>query len=345
MTVRTAIIAGIVSVILIIALFLPGCSSSSPQKIKPGQPETTVAQEPDKTTVKPDEGFKPQPEPPLLPREILEEDYYQMNHANTISVALMFYRDAYGKFPDKVEELLDGWMLFWPINIYTHQPVKVLDNKPDPKNKDDLGNVFYEKVDNDKATIYYISLDQPNSTKDNLVYKLNSPVITYEAEYARREPENPRFQKTRELQDKPDSERIRYYYTIFSLRQLNGFFTWGMQKYGTFDESFTDLTQKLDYRLSLEGFQFLQKAVSDGWFTFDVGDIGDGELNYFKFTGALEPIDSCWKLMPELGLSGAVEKRAPCPDDRKNEKSIISSDNLASIVIPADVILNKEEIR
>jgi hypothetical protein len=340
--------------IFIMAVLCSCGKGSVPQNIKPDKiKKDAPARTGDEITITPDDANRNQPAnlqgklPPVSEptHATIAENTYAQFSLSFITRAIIFYRDAYSKMPLKIEDMLDGWLLLWPNNHYTGKPVKILDHMPDINNRGDFGNLYYERVSDDTAYVYLITLDIRNSTRELTVWEVQKQEIFYEEMIARMRPDDPTLQMARELKNKPPEERLRYYTTGHAFAELDSFFTQAMMETGIFNSSFEDLLRKTGFTVPPKGLEFFKNAISKDLFQFDTGSCGDGELNYFDFSGMNEDIRKCWKLYPDLGTLGTVDKGVGCPDDSSKRKSVLNSKNVFALNVPDDLTISGNDIR
>jgi hypothetical protein len=71
-------------------------------------------------------------EPDILSDPSLTLQRRFINHISMMELGCGYYHDAYGRMPVTLDDLKNGFMLIWPGDVYSGEPLKEIKDKPNP---------------------------------------------------------------------------------------------------------------------------------------------------------------------------------------------------------------------
>ena len=276
--------------------------------------------------------------------EIINEDLADMNHIYVIELACGHYLLSYGAFPDTLDELLDGFTFLWPENIYTGKPEKILDSMPDPDNQEDIGGVYYERINDYSAQIHWLGRFPSDSESTGYEWTLGSHSIkpTVNKSMDSTEYEEPSF-----LTEMEPNER-EWYGIERNLQMTLPFVIYdGIDRRSSVEDNILDILNASQYYISKSGYEKLQTGVNEGMIKFDIGSLGDAEHFYLLYYSPEQNTDDpyvhvCFEMQEDESRS---DLKVPCIEfDSNNANSFFNSDDFDSYTFPDEVFITKYDV-
>jgi hypothetical protein len=166
---------------MLCAVLLCSCSSDI-KEIKPGthtvSPTDNSIKQPVRETAELQDSFFNR----YRKLEFPVDDYYwiicswQRWGITTILLECLFYKKIYGVLPEDIDTLVQSeFLLFWPRNLMTGQPVKLIKSRDLVENESDLASFKYHKIDSTMCGIDYLDLESETyHESDSKVWRIRS---------------------------------------------------------------------------------------------------------------------------------------------------------------------------
>ena len=166
---------------ILCAVFLCSCSSDI-KEIKPGiqsvSPTDNSIKQPVRETAELQDSFFNS----YRNLEFPPDDYYwitcdrQSWGIKKILLISLFYQKIYGVLPEDIDTLIQSkFLLFWPRNLMTGQPVKLIKSRDLVENESDLASFKYHKNDSTTCGIDYLDLESETyHESDSKVWRIKS---------------------------------------------------------------------------------------------------------------------------------------------------------------------------
>ncbi|MFH1514803.1 MAG: hypothetical protein ABIG42_05015 [bacterium] len=332
--------------ILFVLAIMLGCSNSEPPVVKPDKARTNdskLIESIGKTTS-------------TMSTQTIQENQIpdlkmlygkHKNKAMLIELACGYYHDSFNKMPSSLEDILNGFMLIWPVNAYSDGPIVSLGLPPDPQNKNDIGNIYYNQINTHEAEIQYLrplALSVPDSTEWEIVTDaVYSDSANYLVKSAEQE-KNPATQIGYQICSKKPSERREFGFKV-NLRQELVFPLFGsIASRGALHNTFHELLTDSKYYVLEEGLIVLKNTVKSGDLNFSIGKFKDGTAFYYCYAYTEKMMLNCSRFNPNAGDRGGIEFDVECPKSTEGSISIFSSENVSSLEIPDDLLISKQDI-
>jgi hypothetical protein len=347
-------------VIALIVLIVPitsayGCQSSSIKPIKPddnsNQNGAIISNEPIDTRGSLSE---------TQAGEFRSLSMQYRNVIQTLSDACAAYQFSHSVLPEKIEDLIDGFMVFWPGCVYNDKPLMIMDSIPDPQNPEHVGKIFYERLNNIQAKIYYLDVDIEKSQAGQLAWK----VIEYNVELFIQDELNPdgsfKFVPP-SLSNHPQNSFTAQEKFLFGFRdifylKIEQLVIDYLNHFGKIDTSFQDMLKNRKYFVFEKGLAKLNEYVSDGSIEFDMGAVGDGSHYYYD----MYLYDIFTKKSGLSKISVRVDNQfqsnytdetlyhftsdVDCPELGPNSKSILNSKEPSTYRFSDDLLITGDEV-
>jgi hypothetical protein len=339
--------SAIIYYVLLIVAFLPfGCAKKEPLV----KPESNSAKG---EKVSSENNMDNIDKNPVTSKEYLDakKQYTRFwSHIFLIEIACELYHDTYLTLPDDLSDLLDGFMLIWPGNIYQGGPVKILNSIPDPENPNHRGNVYYELLDGHEATLKFVIPDLKNFTPGREKWILSEQRIVSDTAKLLLNPQEEKLKPSSAvsqfLLEATKEERYRYGYVKLMSQSLSYLIDDSLMRKGILEDTLVNLVDKGNYYFIDTGIQTISKNVVDKKITFNFGTFQDPS---HAFLDCRFPADDhhpmCRRYNPSKGLSGEVEYLRECPIMTTDSTRILfSPDSIINLTIPDEIILSKEDV-
>jgi len=297
--------------------------------------------------------------------EDLDNTVRYANLVRTIAAACSGYRAAYGALPQKLDDVLDGFLLIWPVSPYTGKPFGIINTMPDPDNPNHIGKVYYERIDDSKGYLYTLNIDMDNYEEDKQEYMIEEVEIVRRgdlyptAPHSKLPPEDCAWWAFNHSAD--SVLRTRFNGSIIA-------------NDGSLPSDFAQMLTDNGYEQFMivkEGLNKLREGIHSGMCTFEIGEVNYGEYyyvdaNHFCRENSIMTmcrvriclvIGSGWddRTQKELTyvLPASLEKGADesafdeesgCPKDANYTAVLFSSNDFENYEIPAKVIITKDEV-
>jgi hypothetical protein len=331
----------IISVIMLL-LFSVACSESSNNA----------------KTVKPDSGSMRKSDEPvrvsdnsISDPELESKENRFLNSFYFISAACANYQTAYGSLPLKLEDLIDGFMLVWPRNIYSDGPIKTLNQMPDPGNPDHIGKVYYERIDDLHGFIHFLSMDIESFRNGRPSWILNK----YEIDLPVKEfvqPDDSLIDSSI-LSAMLIEDRVWFGYRCFLYQSLHSVIGRALSRDGNLNKPFPEVIRESDFYLVDSGIAKLKDGIDKGKVSYDIGDIGDG-LNYYYDVESLDLTQKIPRhfqrcLKPDLrdeisNYDKYTIRNIECPPAESTTQSIFKSADFSTYDFKDDLTITKADL-
>jgi len=285
---------------------------------------------------------------------------YDFPLMQTINDACAAYQSSHGVLPDRLEDLTDGFMVFWPGCVYNDKPLMIMHSVPDPQNPEHIGKVFYERLNNIQAKIYYLDVDIEKSQAGQLAWK----VIEDNVELFIQDELNP----DGSYKSVPSSwsphpqnsftaqEKFLFGFSdIFYLKIIQLVNNY-LNHFGNLDTSFQDMLRSRKFFIFEKGLAKLNEYVSDGSIEFDMGAVGDGSHYYYDmylygiFTKKSGLSRICVRVDNQFqsDYTGdtlySISTSVDCPEFGPNSKSILNSHEPSTFIFSDDQLITADEV-
>ena len=278
----------------------------------------------------------------------------------TINDACAGYQFSHGVLPEKLEDLIDGFMVFWPGCVYNDKPLMIMHSTPDPQNPEHIGKIFYERLNNIQAKIYYLDVDIEKSQAGQLAWK----VMEYNVELFIQDELDPdgsfKFVPPSFSSHPQDSLATQEKFLIgfsdiFYLKIEQNVIDY-VHHFGNLETSFQDMLKKGKYFVFEKGLAKLNEYVRDGSIEFDMGSAGDGSHYYFDnyyyniFTRETSYSRNCVRVDNQFqsNYTGATlysfTSNVDCPAIGPNSKSILNSKELSTYHFSDDLLITSDDV-
>lgn len=271
-----------------------------------------------------------------------------LNHRCIIEMSLSYYHDAYGRMPDDLTDMLDGFMFIWPGNAYQSGPVKILDSPPDPSKPEHLGNIYYKRYNDHEASLFSLALDMENSIDSNPVYKLGEmPIESATAAYLLHPDDfstNPYVNIGYSLKDLSVDELRKYAYRRNLSQNISYVLNDNLKCTGYMDENLGNILIHSRYYISKPGLDNLKQKATQNEIYFDMGKyLDDKHVYYICREPDKEKTPECRFFDDDEGDYGGIAYNVKCPDS-VDSVSVISSQNINELSIPENRFLDIEDL-
>jgi len=239
--------------------------------------------------------------------DITTDEFFNTSskHGNTytyIANACGYYQYSHGVLPQKLSDLLDGFIVAWPRCVYTNQPIKEINTMPDPENPEHIGKVYYERIDDFSGNICYLAIDVSSFHEGNPKWGVEKQGIRFLVFN----------EKTRKgsfpnaLAEMPPAKRqnIAYRVHLFYLFQI--MLEEQIERTGTIANSFDGLFYDNGFCLFRNGIENLRKEIASGNADFELGHCSATQENIYYHSGTIPSFES----LSLLG-TGVLEKSGP----------------------------------
>ena len=264
-----------------------------------------------------------------------------------IELACGFYHDSYNKMPESLEDILNGFMLIWPVNVYSGGPILNLNSPPDPKNRKDIGNVYYNKINDHEAEIQYLG-PSAHSAQDSTEWGIKTTaVFSDSAKYLLKSDEKESSfseQFGAKICSKKPKERERFGYKVNLRQGLNLLVYGSLARIGTLYNTFDEVLTGCEYYVLTEGLTDLKKTAKSGDLNFSLGKFKDGTVFYHCQDYYEERKLICSRVNPNVEEGGGVKLSVKCPEITDAKITVFDSENISTIEIAAELMISKEDI-
>jgi hypothetical protein len=230
------------------------------------------------------------PDPAVLPDELIAQQIYTFNQMALIETSFVHFHTATLSMPANPQEMIDSnFPVFWPKNTFTGAPVRWLATPPDPNNPAHRGEFYYNRVDNNQASIQFLAIDTKNSTPDNIVYRVET--FDIEAPMANRardisSDKDPYFSLGMELAGFTQEQRYNYAYKQVIAQPLHYLISFYMKTHETPFTSMLDLLADGRYFILSNGYEHMKSMINGNNLVFQIGYIDkDHALYNVNFAG------------------------------------------------------------
>ena len=322
-------------ILMLLLLLLAGCSNSSAQTIKPdssgdqlASADTSLSQD---RTVAHELKFPISDDLSILSRA-------QSVGCYNLSSAVAAWYMAKGYHEDNLETLIDnGYLLFWPRNAQTGEPVSITDQQFTDPSFELFGIVSYKKYSKDAAKITRVSYKPAESGNWRFISRTfpaigdekSADIIGCTVDMASIE--------------NPDT---RYLLAMFG--QLTNYLVNGTQNFNsennTLPTSFQDLLgpEILVVKDNYKSFSDLASR-SNVVFKWGIDDKKMSSYIYLKINGVTY-IEQCTDFSEGSSMN-AMKTMLTCEYKNLDTSSpILTEKNLASIMIPDEFFVSKDSI-
>jgi len=279
--------------------------------------------------------------------ELLRQSSEDIGNIIMIGNACSHYQAAYGALPQSLENMLDGFMFIWPGSVYTKKPVQIIHRMPDPVNPDDVGKVFYERLNDFQGNIYMLGVDVQAIINGKLLWKVDKQKIQLSI-YGQNPDGTLRDAQT--LIDIGQKNRYLFGYRRNVYQALTDLMVNSLTKSGFLENTFQEILSKNHCYILKENFDILKELVRKNDVKFDFGSVGDGKQYYHDLISLdLETVreiymQKCLAVEPgPYGMFG-VNPMLDCPALTEKAKSIFNSKELLSIEIPQELMITKADV-
>lgn len=296
--------------------------------------------------------------------EALDNAVRYANLVRNIAAACSGYRAAYGALPQELDDVLDGFLLIWPVSPYTGKPFGIINSMPDPDNSNHIGKVYYERIDDSKGYLYTLNIDMDNYEEDQQEYMVE------EVEIVRRGDLYP----TAPHSELPPVDCAWWAFNHRADSVLRTRFSGSIiANDGSLPSDFAKMLTGNGFRhymIVKEGLNKLQEGINLGKITFEIGEVNYGEYyyvdgNHFCRNNSIMTvcrirvclvIGKSWddKTQKELTyvIPASFEKDADessfddsgCPKDANYTAKLFSSNDFSNYKIPEKAIITKDEV-
>lgn len=276
----------------------------------------------------------------LPPNETDEEklDLANSNHMSLIQYTCGFYLTAFGSMPETLDDLLDGFSFLWPGSVWTGEPIKILDSKPDPKNPDHIDGVFYEKINSYTAKLYFL-FKNPYASNDADEWAMTS--IDATPRTATSGAKDGEWKEGSFITDMNPNDRFWFAY------QRNLYLTMPFLMYDAMDRrtvvenNIIDLLRNSQYFIVDSGLEKMETGLGENRLTFDIGSVVNSNRYYADnadLKGNLQT--NCFG----LNENGNRSRNEKCPEVGFVRNSIFKSTAFDPNIFPADLIITKTDV-
>jgi hypothetical protein len=285
--------------------------------------------------------------------KLSDEEIYQLKkrcyyHVSMVLHACEWYHDTYFKYPSDLSELLDGFMPFWPGNVYSGGYTQILHDPPDLSKPEYLGQIYYlRNSDHDASIIYLTLMEESSGIKPEfrvIEEKLVSSSAAYFSDIAGNE-NSIRGHFTDQLMEMSENERFVYNFRMNVVQALIDMTNDSLWRKRTLDSNFTSLLDEGQFYFLESGLETLKRTVSEGNLYFEMGKYDDG-VNFYQICGdpksTLKP--ECKKFDPLKGKFGQIVAFIDCPEGSKRQ-SVFSVSDLKNLSISDKLLITKEELK
>jgi len=283
--------------------------------------------------------------------ELIDIAFRSLNDYIFISSACGHYQTAYGSLPDKLEDLMNGFMLLWPKCTFKNEPIKVINQMPDPNNPDHVGKVYYEKIDNFHGNIYYLQMnieafEQGQSSWVTVKQEIELPVKRFNSDGT--------LTDSTVLSNMNPEDRMwfgyrRCLYPMFSMVIYRS-----LERDGNLENSFSDFLVNNGCYVFRDGIEMLKNGINNNKVAFDIGDAGDGMHFYYDLetldlnTSQSQHFQKCVKAIlndePLPNHIYVLQTLVDCPPVGTNTKSFFNSGDFNTYSFPDELLINKEDL-
>jgi hypothetical protein len=266
-------------------------------------------------------------------------DLANSNHKLAIQFACGYYLTAYGTMPGSLDELLDGFMFIWPGDVYTGKPVKILDSMPNATSPDDIGGVYYERINYYTAKmhfLYKLPLASNSGGNEWAVGSFNIEPTTsgvtaqdgtwVEGDLITKMDKEDRFWFA--FQSNLDHALPLLIYDSIARRNL-------------VENNIVDLLKNSQYYIVDSGLQKMKVGLSEGRIKFDIGKVTNKNAYYYYVSdlhGNYAPI--CFDKLENSHISNSEL----CSELDLNKNSVFNSNEFDPDAFPVDVIITKLDV-
>lgn len=267
------------------------------------------------------------------------------NRVYVIGQTCSHYLVSYGSMPETLNDLLDGYALIWPSDIYTGKPMKILDSMPDPNNPDDIGGVYYELINYHSARIHHLykwPSDSVDVGYEWLVGGFAVKPVMGKSMMDINSYNDPSF-----LTKMAPEERMWYGYQRY-LQASFPFLIWdAIDRRDKVEDNILDLLNSSKYRILKSGYDKLKSGLNEGVLKFDLGSRGDTEHFYYLWYNTDYNTDDpyvpvCFEIREDGSRS---DLEVPCTEfDSNNATSFFNSDDFDSYTFPDEIFIAKSDV-
>jgi hypothetical protein len=328
----------LLSLFLIVSLvLLASCSQAAPKVI------------PDSSNLKNVETPEPRQVKNTLQdyeKDLILMSSINLSKINVIELGCGFYCDAYGSFPDSLDQALNDFMVIWPENAFhSGRPVKILKTMPDVANPDIQGDIYYEKVNDYEAYIHFVTLDWKSSDANDVNWVLKKRKITSDWAQFMLAPEEEKWKLFgAALKSYTPEERFNSSFERNLSQSFIEMVCVELYQNYKFDKYLGPLLVDNGFYLVDSGFSNLLSKLDANIFTFDIGTLNDGEWIYFYSDKTKNLMNECIKFNPDLDLVGGIEVSIDCFENAKIKKSYISSEKMKLEKFDSSRTITKSDI-
>jgi hypothetical protein len=262
----------IIIIMLVACFMIAGCSNPTSEKKQAQKTAISVSE--------PEVASKSHETSNNINKEQIAKTFSNLSHYSIILEACGNYQIAKGIMPQRLEDLLDGFMLIWPGSIYTGKPVKIISVPPDATNPDHIGTVYYERVNDFEANIYFPEVDvQKTSSDGKLAWFIDKKQVEPRI---RGTAGDKTFADSDLLSKIPPDERELLGYKMNLFHTVEIVMRSTLQEKGSLSESFNSLLNSENYYVFRNGWEKLGKLINDGKISYNFGDTGDKTNFYYE---------------------------------------------------------------
>ena len=217
--------------------------------------------------------------------EFVNTSFNHINRYIYIAEACGYYQYSHGILPQKLSDLLDGYILAWPRCVYTNQVIKEIDTMPDPENPEHIGKVYYERIDDFSGNICYLGIDVSSFIEGNPKWGVAKQEIIFLITNV--SPDEKSRRGASPPADMPSEKRqnIAYRMHLFSLFRC--MLTGQIERTGTIGNSFDSLFYDNGFCLFRNGIENLRKEIESGNADFELGHCSGTDRDIYYSSGTI----------------------------------------------------------
>jgi len=272
--------------------------------------------------------------------EIDNESTANINHVYVLELTCGHYLVSYGSMPDTLNDLLDGFTFLWPESIYTGKPMKILDSMPDTNNPNDIGGVYYERINNYSGKLYWLDKTPSNSESTGYEWTMSSHPIKPTVSKSTMDDT---YEEAPFLTEMTPAEREWFGFERNLQMTLPFLIYDGIDRRSYVEDNILDILNASQYYISKSGYDKLKSGLNEGVLKFDIGSRVDMEHFYFLYYNTEDPyLPVCFEMQVDGTRSNL---KVNCPEfDSKNANSFFNSDDFDSYTFPDEVFITKYDI-